>query len=246
MPAIRNSRLRQHPLAVLSLAFAMLATTAHAGRPLFTDDAGIVDPGACQLESWGQRGRGGVSEYWVLPACNPTGNLELTVGAAQFRAPGERDTRGILQGKSLFRPLEVNGWGWGVAIGNEFGATASRPLRNRLIGDFYANVPVSWSLHDDRWLVHASVGWLREREARRDRATYGIATEYALTARTWALGEAFGQSGNGRPFYHVGLRHWLVPEQLQIDVTYGNRFGRGTEDRFVTFGVAVFTDAFLR
>ncbi|HVL55596.1 MAG TPA: hypothetical protein VM491_03770 [Burkholderiaceae bacterium] len=245
MTAARCAPLRPL-LRLLGLALALATATAHADRPLFTEDAVIADPGACVVEAWAKRGRGGASEYWVMPACNPTGNFEITVGAMQLRAPGERDLRGILQGKTIFRALEPNGWGWGLVFGNEYGATTQRPLRNRLIGDLYALVPVSWSVQDERWLVHANLGWMREREERRDRATYSLGTEYAVTPRIWAIGEMFGESGNGRPFYHVGVRYWIVPERLQIDASYGNRFGRGTEDRFFTIGIAVFTDSILR
>jgi hypothetical protein len=46
---------------------------------MLTDDARIVDPKSCQLESW-VRDSKHVTEYWALPACNVGENLELTIG----------------------------------------------------------------------------------------------------------------------------------------------------------------------
>src|SRR5699024_4687438 len=57
---------------------------AHAGRPMEVDDAGIVGPGACELEAWSEH-RKHSNGYWVMPACNFTGNLELELGGAVER-----------------------------------------------------------------------------------------------------------------------------------------------------------------
>jgi hypothetical protein len=58
---------------------------AHAGRPMVVDDAGIVAHRVCQMEAWTQRNQD-TSEYWAVPACNFSGNLEVAVGAARVRA----------------------------------------------------------------------------------------------------------------------------------------------------------------
>ena len=54
---------------------------AQAARPMLTDDARIVDPKSCQLESW-VRDSKHMTEYWALPACNVAENTELTIGAS--------------------------------------------------------------------------------------------------------------------------------------------------------------------
>ena len=36
----------------LALTFVLRLPTAHAARPLITDDARLVDAKACQVESW--------------------------------------------------------------------------------------------------------------------------------------------------------------------------------------------------
>ena len=61
---------------------------AVAGRPFVIDDARLTDAGSCQLEVWGESHTDS-KEWWAVPACNPTGNLELTLGAGRARSPGE-------------------------------------------------------------------------------------------------------------------------------------------------------------
>jgi hypothetical protein len=62
---------RQPPIRGCSAAPDRRARIARGSRgaTLVTDDAGIADPGTCQLEAWTQRGRDR-SEHWLLPACS--------------------------------------------------------------------------------------------------------------------------------------------------------------------------------
>jgi len=158
---------------------------------MITDDARIVDAKACQVESWVTSYRGS-TEYSTQPACNFTGNLELTLGGTRTNAHGHGQTTDqVLQGKTVLRPLQTNGWGLGLAAGivGHPQAAAGR--------DWYAYVPVSFSLRDDAALVHANIGWLREGSARRERLTWGLGTEVQLTADTWLIAETFGRTRAG-------------------------------------------------
>lgn len=156
-------------LILALLVAAMLASpTAHAARPMITDDARIVDAKACQLETWMQSNRDSI-EYWALPACNFTGNLELTLGGARTRDDsGTHATDVVFQGKTLFKPLEPGGWGIGLGVGMVRHLQADAGGR-----DGYAYVPASFSFRADHFLLHTNIGWLREQEARRDRFTWG-------------------------------------------------------------------------
>ena len=66
------------------LFVAVIQAPAEAARPFVTDDARMTAAGSCQLESW-TRFYDDNTEVWALPACNPTGNLELTFGGGQAR-----------------------------------------------------------------------------------------------------------------------------------------------------------------
>ncbi|MCD6734936.1 MAG: hypothetical protein LT103_15245 [Burkholderiaceae bacterium] len=204
---------------------------------MITDDARIVDARACQLESWVRKNRNS-TETWALPACNFTGNLELTVGGAITSETGRTQaTDAVVQGKTLFKVMETNGWGIGLAAG-----TVRHPRADAR--DWYAYVPTSFSLHDDAVVVHGNLGWLREGEARRERLTWGLGSEVRLAERTWLIAETFGQD-RGKPFHQLGLRHWLVPDRIQLDVTYGNRNGGGSEERWFSIGLRLLSVPFL-
>lgn len=225
------------PLRPALLSAALAVNAAHAARPMITDDARIVDAKACQLETWVKKNPDS-TETWALPACNFTGNLELTLGGALTREDGQARTTDVqAQGKTIFKPLEVNGWGTGLAVG-----TVRHPRTDTR--DWYAYVPTSFSFRDDAVVVHTNVGWLREEEARRDRLTWGLGTEARLAEGTWLIAETFGQN-QGKPFHQLGLRHWLVPDRVQLDATYGNRNGGESGERWFSIGLRLLSVPFL-
>ena len=215
------------------LAFALAMQTAHAGRPMIVDDASIVGVDRCQLESWTQVARGS-TEYWAVPACNFSGNLEVAFGAARITGEQGTHTAAVLQGKTLFKAPGSNGWGAGLVFGNQFNPG------NGVIGDLYASVPVSIAIQDDRFTVHTNVGWMREKIEARNVMTWGLGAETTLSERTILTSETFGQR-HGKPFFQLGFKHWLVVDRLQLDATYGDRFGRGNAERFVSVGLVLFT-----
>ena len=89
---------------VLALT-ALLSLNAHAARPMITDDARIVDAKACQVESW-VKGNKSSTEYWAIPACNFTGNLEVSIGGSAINQNGQTQNQSyVLQGKTLFKTL---------------------------------------------------------------------------------------------------------------------------------------------
>ena len=145
---------------------------------------------SCQLETWVRTYKDS-HEVWALPACNPTGNLEFTVGGGRAWSYGQRATSDyVFQLKTLFRPLVTNGWGWGLGVG-----TVRHPGVNpgpNLLGNVYAYVPMSFSLRDDQVVVHANVGWLRDRASREHNLTWGLGGEIRLTNRVLGIVETFG------------------------------------------------------
>jgi hypothetical protein len=244
--AVRIARF-QHPgrsgAAFLTLRPALLgaailaANAAHAARPMITDDARIVDAKACQLESWVKKNPDS-TEAWALPACNFTGNLELTFGGAVTREAGRTRTTDVaVQGKMLFKTMEPDGWGIGLATGT---------VRHRQAGarDWHAYVPTSFSFRDDAVVVHTNIGWLRDGETRHNRLTWGLGTEARIAERTWLIAETFGQN-QGKLFHQLGLRHWLIPDRVQLDATYGDRNGGGNGERWFSIGLRLLTAPFL-
>lgn len=231
--------MRRVPGLVLLLA---LCPCAEAARPMVTDDARIVDPKSCQVESWIKRNRNS-TEAWALPACNPTGNVELTFGGARTWANGEAAfTDHVVQAKTIFKPLEPDGWGIGLAVG-----TFRHPHRAAARGwpgDLYAYSPISVSFASDAWVVHVNVGATRRRDEQRTQGTWGLGNEIRLRDDLILIPELFGND-RGRPFYQAGIRYWVVKDRVQIDMTYGNRLASDTAERWISVGLRLLSPPIL-
>lgn len=224
--------------ALILLASALPAS-ALAARPFITDDARLTTAGSCQLESW-LRIYPDSKEVWALPACNPGGNFEITAGAGHARSDGEPGTRDyVLQAKTLFRPLETDGWGWGLALG-----TIRHPEINpgpNLLGNTYAYLPLSLSLADDSIVLHANLGWLKDRASGRQSTTWGFGGEFRLGARLLAIAESFGDDRN-RPYWQLGGRFSIVPDRIQVDATVGQQYSGPAASRWISFGLRLTPD----
>lgn len=225
----------KNSLLIFLLGFAISVTTpARAARPMITDDARLTDAGACQMETWVHI-HSDEREFWALPACNPGGNFEITFGGALAYADGQQQKGAMLvQGKTLIKPLTTNSYGIGFAAGY-----ATLPA-NEQSGSPYLYVPISFSLADDRLVIHTNFGNLRERETHKNRPTWGIGGELQVAERLYVIGESYGQD-KGSAFFQTGLRYWIVPGHVQIDTTYGSRFGQIHEERWLSIGLRLIT-----
>jgi hypothetical protein len=219
--------------AVIFLLGLLFCFDARAARPFVTDDARLTTAGSCQLESW-MRVYSNSQEFWALPACNPTGNLEITLGGTMAKADGESSTSDyVLQFKTLFKSMQTNGWGLGLAVGKVHHPDTN-PGPNQL-GNTYAYVPLSVSFQDDRFILHSNLGWLRDTATRQDIATWGLGGEFHTGTRLLLIAESFGDD-QSRNFWQAGIRYSIIPNLFQIDTTAGQQLGGGN-NRWISFGL---------
>jgi hypothetical protein len=225
----------RHSRAVLAIALAATATVAYAGRPLDTEDAEIIDEGRCQLESWVFQSRS-TKRYWLVPACNPFGNLELQVGFAREQpddAPRHNDY--VLQAKTLLKPLEENGWGIGlVGSAARFGGGEDRTW------GYLALLAVSRSLDDNRVRLHGNAGAVYTQRTRGLSGLWAVAGEFDVTERVTLVGEVLGVAGEGR-LAQVGGRLWIVRDRVSFDGTVGRTDFSGRTESFFTLGIYLAT-----
>lgn len=234
---------RYAALLACCLVLAQPVSSAHAARPMITDDARIVDASACQVESW-QKVSQGRRERWAFPACNPTGNLEFTFGANDLPdGNGGRANDYVLQGKTLFRTLEINGYAWGLAAG-VIRHNDPAPGQGRLSAAYFY-LPISVSFKDDLFIVHMNLGAQNNRDTGTKPFTYGLGTEVNFTPRLALIAETYGDDRN-RPFYQAGVRFWVVPGRFQIDATRGAQSGEFGSSRWWTIGVRLISPPFLK
>jgi hypothetical protein len=221
----------RHLFVCLSL---LVGCSAFAARPFMTDDARLTTAESCQLESW-TRNYKNSHEQWALPACNPTGNFEITAGRGQTKNRGEPGTNDyVLQGKSLFRELTTNGYGWGLAVGHinhPSGAAGPNSL-----GNTYAYIPLSISTLNDKVIYHTNIGWLRDKATHEQRMTYGFGAEIQISSRMMFIAETFGDH-KAKPYWQTGARYSIIPNLLQVDTTIGQQYNGTTNNRWISFGL---------
>ena len=224
-------------MRLLLAALAMSALPAQAARPFVTDDARVVDPQGCQVETFYKRQREfHEHEFWILPACNPWGRLELTLGGNWIGSTQPGDSRAlVVQGKMLLVPLETNGAGFAFTLG----AAQVSPSQSSSVVSPYLNGIASFSFFDDRVVLHANAGAVRDNQLHVTRGTWGIGAEILLVApRFYAIVESYGQRLE-KPTLHGGVRIWIVPNRLQVDSTIGIQHAAPFDRRFGTIGMRI-------
>jgi len=214
--------------------FFSACVPALATRPMVVDDASIESPGNCHFESWTQRTAAQV-EYWAVPACNFGGALqswELSAGLGRVKPDGPDGAyrSGVVQAKTVFRPLHTNDWGIGLTVANQFRQGAG------VAGDLSVLVPASLSRFDDRLLVHANLGWLRAHADHRSDLFWAGGAEWAAQPRLTLTLEAYG-TARGHALAQAGVRATLVPDHLALDAGIGRRIGGGASERYATVGL---------
>lgn len=221
-------------LKILTWTALMVPTVAFAARPFVTDDARLTTDGSCQLESW-MRSYPDSKEFWALPACNPTGNLEFTFGGGRTKQEGVQATSDyVFQAKTLFRALDTNGWGWGLAAGT-IRHPEITPGPNKL-GNTYAYIPLSASLRDDKVIVHVNLGWLKDKASGLNSASWGIGGEFKLQPKLLGIAETYGDN-RGMSYGQVGVRYSVIPDLFQLDTTVGQQLSGEGNSRWVSFGI---------
>ena len=242
MRASQWPRVGGRPCAAVAPALLAISFDALAARPFVTDDARIVDPRSCQIESFAKRQqRTREAESWFLPGCNPWSNMELTAGGFRV-APSPRgtETHGILQAKTLIKQVTTNSWGLGFAFGAER-IHRSSPQPDAA-GDGwkpYLNTVASYSIASDAVVLHANLGYARDRLEQRDLKNWGLGAEIRLGGRWSAIVESY-QVTHEKPSQQIGARYWFIPDRLQFDGTLGHQSSGpafGESQRWISLGI---------
>lgn len=192
----------------------------------------MLEDKRCQVEAWADRGDGW-TQGWLVPACNFGLGIEWQAGIARTRQDGRWFTsESYAQAKGLFKEIDDRSpWGVGWVVG-----ITRDPLRATRRGwqDPYVIVPASVAIGEA--LLHANLGWSRDRAERRDSALWGAAVEVPGGERITWVAEAFGERSEN-PFLRAGLRYTVVKDVLELDLTVVNRPGGTREERFISLGV---------
>lgn len=217
-----------------------LPIAAHSGRPMIADDASLTTAGACQVESWTLRSAD-QDEYWVVPACNPTGNFEWSAGFSRTRANGQSwRLRPLLQGKTLFRDPTPEQVGWGLAFGALW-SSSDDPINGP--ATLYAYVPTTISFDSDLILLHANLGWLRNRLLNDSRATWALGSQFDLGHGLTLIGEFYGDD-RSEPNSQLGVSYAFCADRIHLDLTRGQPLRNASGAAFFTVGINVYFPPF--
>jgi hypothetical protein len=226
-------------ILILIIGFSTF-NIAQAARPMMTDDARIVDPKSCQLESW-VRDSKHITEYWAQPGCNVGENAEITIGGSLEGENGHSSfANEIYQIKSIIRPIDINQTGYSIVLGNA--RDPKRPM-NKVIQDWYLNMPISYP-YNDRLVIHTNLGVTHLTDEHTEKINWGLSSEYNYNERIDLISEVFNQSSNST-YFQFGLRYWLIKNRAQIDTTYMNSFNHINEDQSFSIGLRLLSLPFL-
>lgn len=233
MTARRPLKTRDTLAGLLALCCSAMPS-AWAARPLTTDDAPVLDPGQCQLETWLQHDPLHV-HYWAVPACNVGGGWEVGAGAGRLQGHGGNHglTLAVIQAKTLLAAPKDGWWRLGLAVADQF-----EPARG-LAGDWTAYLPLTVDLSGDRLQWHTNLGWRRERHGN-PAATWATALEAAIGERAALTVETYGIRGGGA-WRQVGARYALAPGRADIDIAWGRKAGSGSREHYYAAGLTIYT-----
>ena len=219
---------------ILGILLFFVVGVSYAARPMITDDARIVDVGSCQVESWAKFNKE-TNEFWALPSCNLSGNLEIAFGGAKLVDATENSDWGVrqIQLKTLFKPPSTNNWSAGIAAGQI--KTSAHNLSTGF-SDNYFYLPFTQSLLNDDLFIHLNMGGSQINGEKKYKPTYGAGFELLIAEKSYLIFETF-QDSSEKISFQGGIRHWVEPNRFQIDMTLGNKSHLNHTNTWLSIGV---------
>ena len=223
------------PLQSILLAALLIVTTAHAGRPLVTDDADVLDRGTCEIEGVAARERAGADRATANAlqfGCGIGLRTQLALAGGRAKAAGVRADLASLSGKTALAGEEGSGMttlGYGVdgtrtSGGSwEHAATSLTLLHSRPLGRAAA--------------LHLNLGHARDEQSDRRSTTWGAAIEHAGFGSLAPMAELYGDDREA-PHWNVGLRWTLAADRVWLDASFGRQIASGRA-RLATVGFKV-------
>lgn len=195
-----------------------VALTAHAGRPLGTDDAGTVGANKCQLESWVDRDTtNGANKLVVSPACGLGDAVEIGLELART-VPDERISfESTLALKWVDPEWKSGPLNWGAKVWH--GASNGRDTPRWNDTSTGAMALLTWKAHEVLD-VHTNLGFVNDHASGNTEPLLNLALSWTPQPSLALIAERLAVR-NSPIQYNVGARWWLQAERLALDVTLG-------------------------
>ena len=201
---------------VFAAASLWATSVLAAGGHHALDDAVILEPGTCQVESWLTRSAGNERLLHAGGACR-AGAIELGVAAERARAGGDSQHGYQVQGK--WATEVVPGFNAGLSLtGLSLAHARPRYQATSMVG------LASWFPREDLAL-HLNLGRdFLQGQADQNRA--GVSVEWTVRAGWSLTGERYYEAATH--FLRAGVR-WAINEAWSVDLSRAHRLqGPGT------------------
>ncbi|HWP19463.1 MAG TPA: hypothetical protein VNO84_10060 [Burkholderiaceae bacterium] len=206
-----------------ALALGLLASMAHAGRPLATEDADVLARGECELEGYGSRelarGQPAVHGAALQFGCGIDRGLQFALATGRTRSQGDTSTGWAASGKSAIVPRGEESIGLTLAWLLDARRTPGRSLKH----ETSALALVATRAWRADWLAHANLGWSRSESAGASTATWNLAVERAVGHGVDLMAEVYG-TDRERAWVGTGVR-WSVGERLSLNASWAVQDG---------------------
>ncbi|GEM_PF-194751 len=213
------------------------ALPAQAGRPLVTEDAGVLDPGECELELYAAherlrpqvRARGASAQG----SCGVGHGVQAALALERQRASGTEDAGrsegGLLSFKARLLGDDDDDPALALVGGVHWGRHEHQSFRrDSLALGLAGTLPLPQG-----FTAHANLGHYHDHAEHQRSTVWALALEKALTDTLDLGAEVFGDD-RGRPWRGLGLR-WAAMPRLSIGSSYAVQAGSG-RSRLVTLG----------
>ncbi len=202
---------------LIGAALLALAGTAHAGRPLATEDADYLEQRKCEAEGFYSQikpsGFDAVKGWALQGACGIGANTQVALAYSRARSGDETAQGLLLGGKTGIMTRSGDGLGltlaWGLTGVKSSGSSFEHELT-------YLNLVATREIAP-RWTAHANLGWVRSESADTDSTTWNLAIEKALGNGLEVMGEVYGDDRT-KPWVGAGLR-WAASNQLSLNAS---------------------------
>jgi hypothetical protein len=218
---LRNdfNKAKSSVLGLLIAAAAGLASIppAWAGRPLVTEDAGVLGQRECELESFAARShKPHLTAQWAQFGCGVGFQTQLALGMGNEKSQDERFTATALSGKTFLQALTSEQAG--VTLAYAVSGARQAPAGFEHVGTELKGVI---SVPHNSWLFHANLGWRRSHQDAQSRSIFALAVERPGAAGPIDLmAEIFGDDREA-PWVQVAARWVVVPGRFFIDGSWG-------------------------
>lgn len=222
-----------------AVVLATLLQPAQAGRPLVTEDAGVLGAGECELELYAGHQRlspaGRLRSASAQASCGMGGGVQAALALERARERGTdeagRADAGVLSAKARLLG-EADGPALALVGAAGWGRSGHRAWRHEAV---FIGLAGSSPLADGL-TGHVNLGHLDHRGDRQRSTTWALALELAATPTLDLGAEAFGDDRE-RPWLGTGLR-WAATPTLSLGASAAVQPGRGRA-RLFTAGLTM-------